>query len=172
LDDSILSKLRNPLIYGKYQIHFTNQYHFVLENQEWRRNFKNNHIIPWDHWLAKADPYYPMCKTTKSQAEEARAEAVLIEQFRHLSTSGMLIPGGSGNGQDPDDNRGPPKKQLPEDKIGSNNNSDDDNEEKKKKKRKKDDDSDKSRLVRFTTVAVRNINQVSTLIFFSFLSLN
>jgi len=95
---------------------------------------------------------------------------VSIEQFRQASARGQLIPGSSGSGdsQDPDDNRGPPRKQLPGDKIGGSSGDDnDDDEEKKKKKRKKDDDSDhQTVLVRVAEVAVRNINQVSTLIFF------
>jgi hypothetical protein len=75
------------------------------------------------------------------------------------------VPGSSGDGQDPDDNRGPPRKKLPDDKIG------DDNDEKaKKKKRKNDNKSTKSRLVRVTEVAVRNTNQVSTFNFFPLLS--
>ena len=65
-----------------------------------------------------------------------------------------MIPGSSGSsdGQDPDDNRGPPRKQLPGDKIGGGGGDDNnDDEEKKKKKRKKDDDSDhKTVLVRVT----------------------
>jgi hypothetical protein len=101
--------------------------------------------------------------------EEAVAEALSIEHICHLLTRMGLVPGSSGDGQDPDDNRGPPRKKLPDDKIGGGNNSDDD-EEAKKKKRKKDDDSTKSRLVRVTEVAVRNINQVSNFIFFLLLS--
>ncbi len=49
---------------------------------------------------------------------------------------------------------------------GRDDDDDDDDEEKKKKKRKKDDDADQTVLVRVAEVAVRNINQVSTSIFF------
>jgi hypothetical protein len=92
----------------------------------------------------------------------------------------------SGDGQDPDENQGPPKKQFPRDKIGSNNNNDDDEEEKKKKtderwtgRRQPDIDynikviqiSDSNSdviQVRVTEVALQNINQVSTTLFLSF----
>jgi hypothetical protein len=90
---------------------------------------------------------------------------VSIKQVCQALSRGQLIPGSSGDGQDLDNNRGPPRKQLPGDKIGDGY-SDDDKEEKKKKKRKKDDDSDKTVLVRAAKVAMRNINQVSTLNFF------
>jgi hypothetical protein len=73
-----------------------------------------------------------------------------------------LVPGSSGDGQDPDDNRGPPGRQLPQDKVGGGNDSDDEEEEKRKKKKKKEE----SRLVRVTKIVVRNSNQVSNLIFF------
>ena len=91
-----------------------------------------------------------------------------VEHFRQSSARGTLVPGSSGDSQDPDDNSGPPRKQLPGDKIGDNS-SDDEQEKKKKKEGKKDDNSTKSRIVRVTEVAVRNINQVSTFIFFPLL---
>jgi hypothetical protein len=72
-----------------------------------------------------------------------------------------LVPGSSGDGQDPDDNRGPPGRQLPQDKVGGGNDSDEEEEEKKRKK------EEESRLVRVTKIVVRNSNQVSN--FFSFL---
>jgi hypothetical protein len=164
-DDSIPYKRRRlefPLVFNN-----TKHAKMMLENQERRCNIKNNHIIPWDHWLAKTDPYQPMCESTRSQVEEARSEAVSIQQFRQTSARSALIPGGSGDGQDPDDNRGPPRKELPGDKIGSD---DEDDEEKRKKKRKKGDEEENTRLVRITRVTVLNTNQVSTLIFFLFLA--
>ncbi len=115
-DDSIPYKNRRlefPLIFNN-----TKHVKMMLENRERQRNFQNNHIIPWDHWLAKTDPYQPVCESTRSQVEEARSEAVSIQQFRQTSARSALIPGGSGDRQDPDNNQGPPRKQLPEDKIG------------------------------------------------------
>jgi hypothetical protein len=76
-----------------------------------------------------------------------------------------LVPGSSGNGQDPDDNRGPPGRQLPQDKVGGND-SDDEEEERRKKKKKKEE----SCLVRVTKIVVRNSNQVSTFNFSPFLA--
>ena len=75
-----------------------------------------------------------------------------------------MVPGSSGDGQDPDNNRGPPGRQLPQDKVGGNDSNDKEEEEKRKKKKKKEE----SRLVRVTKIVVRNSNQVSNLIFFSF----
>ncbi len=69
-----------------------------------------------------------------------------------------MVPGSSGDGQDPDDNRGPPGRQLPQDKVGGGKDSDEEEEERRKKKRKKEEES---RLVRVTKIVVRNSNQVS-----------
>ena len=147
-----------------FPVYFTKHYQIMKENQAKRNDFKKYEYIPWDHWPAKPDPYRPACQTTEGQVEEALAEALPIEHIRHLSTRMGLVPGSSGDGQDPDDNRGPPRKKLPDDKIGGS-----DDEEAKKKKRKKNK-STNSRLVRVTSVAVRNTNQVSTFNFFLLLS--
>ena len=133
------------------------------ENEERLRDFESNHLIPWDHWPAKPDPYQPECVSTQSQVEEARSEAAWIGTFYQSQARSALVPGSSGDGQDPDDNRGPPGRQLPQDKVGGGNDSDDEEEEKRKKKKKKEE----SRLVRVTKIVVRNSNQVSTFNFFS-----
>ncbi len=134
----------------------------LVENEERLRDFESNHLIPWDHWPAKTDPYQPDCESTQSQVEEARSEAAWIGTFYQSQARSALVPGSSGDGQDPDDNRGPPRKQLPQDKVGGNDS--DEEEERRKKKRKKEE----SRLVRVTKIIVRNSNQVSTLIFSPF----
>ena len=127
-------------------------------------DFESNHLIPWDHWPAKTDPYQPDCVSTQSQVEEARSEATWIGTFYHSQARSALVPGSSGDGQDPDDNRGPPGRQLPQDKVGGGgNDSDEEEEERRKKKRKKEEES---RLVRVTKIVVRNSNQVSTFNFF------
>jgi hypothetical protein len=136
----------------------------MAENEERLRDFESNHLIPWDHWPAKTDPYQPDCVSTQSQVEEARSEAEWIGTFYHSQARSALVPGGSGDGQDPDDNRGPPGRQLPQDKVGGGgNDSDEEEEERRKKKRKKEEES---RLVRVTKIVVRNSNQVSTFNFF------
>jgi len=134
----------------------------MAENEERLRDFESNHLIPWDHWPAKPDPYQPECVSTQSQVEEARSEAAWIGTFYQSQARSALVPGSSGDGQDPDDNRGPPGRQLPQDKVGGGNDSDDEEEEKRKKKKKKEE----SCLVRVTKIVVRNSNQVSNLIFF------
>ena len=134
----------------------------LVENEERLRDFESNHLIPWDHWPAKPDPYQPECVSTQNQVEEARSEAAWIGTFYQSQARSALVPGSSGDGQDPDDNRGPPGRQLPLDKVGGGNDSDDEEEEKRKKKKKKEE----SRLVRVTKIVVRNSNQVSNLIFF------
>jgi hypothetical protein len=101
--------------------------------------------------------------STQNQVEEARSEAAWIGTFYQSQARSALVPGSSGDGQDPDDNRGPPGRQLPQDKVGGGNDSDDEEEEKRKKKKKKEE----SRLVRVTKIVVRNSNQVSNLIFSS-----
>ena len=137
----------------------------LVENEERLRDFESNHLIPWDHWPAKTDPYQPDCVSTQSQVEEARSEATWIWTFYHSQARSALVPGSSGDGQDPDDNRGPPGRQLPQDKVGGGgNDSDEEEEERRKKKRKKEEES---RLVRVTKIVVRNSNQVSTFNFFS-----
>ena len=128
----------------------------MAENEERLRDFESNHLIPWDHWPAKTDPHQPDCVSTQSQVEEARSEAEWIGTFYHSQARSALVPGSSGDGQDPDDNRGPPGRQLPQDKVGGGNDSDDKEEEKRKKKKKKEE----SRLVRVTKIVVRNSNQV------------
>ncbi len=120
------------------------------------------HLIPWDHWPAKLDPYQPQCVSTQNQVEEARSEAAWIGTFYQSQARSALVPGSSGDGQDTDDNRGPPGRQLPQNKVGGGNDSDDEEEEKRKKKKKKEE----SRLVRVTKIVVRNSNQVSNLNFF------
>jgi len=134
----------------------------MAENEERLRDFKSNHLIPWDHWPAKTDPHQPDCVSTQSQVEEARSEATWIGTFYQSQARSALVPGSSGDGQDPDDNRGPPGRQLPQDKVGGNDSDDKEEEEGRKKKKKKEE----SRLVRVTKIVVRNSNQVSTLIFF------
>jgi len=101
----------------------------MAENEERLRDFESNHLIPWDHWPAKTDPYQPDCVSTQSQVEEARSEAEWIGTFYHSQARSALVPGGSGDGQDPDDNRGPPGRQLPQDKVGGGNDSDEEEEE-------------------------------------------
>ena len=140
----------------------TQHVQMLVENEERLRDFESNHLIPWDHWPAKTDPYQPDCVSTQSQVEEARSEAAWIGTFYQSQARSALVPGSSGDGQDPDDNRGPPGRQLPQDKVGGGNDSDDEEEEKRKKKKKKEE----SRLVRVTKIVVRNSNQVSNLIFF------
>jgi len=140
----------------------TQHVQMLVENEERLRDFESNHLIPWDHWPAKPDPYQPECVSTQSQVEEARSEAAWIGTFYQSQARSALVPGSSGDGQDPDDNRGPPGRQLPQDKVGGGNDSDDKEEEKRKKKKKKEE----SRLVRVTKIVVRNSNQVSNLIFF------
>jgi len=136
----------------------------LVENEERLRDFESNHLIPWDHWPAKTDPHQPDCVSTQSQVEEARSEAAWIGTFYQSQARSALVPGSSGDGQDPDDNRGPPGRQLPQDKVGGGNDSDEEEEERRKKKRKKEEES---RLVRVTKIVVRNSNQVSTFNFFS-----
>jgi hypothetical protein len=140
----------------------TQHVQMLVENEERLRDFESNHLIPWDHWPAKPDPYQPECVSTQNQVEEARSEAAWIGTFYQSQARSALVPGSSGDGQDPDDNRGPPGRQLPQDKVGGGNDSDDEEEEKRKKKKKKEE----SRLVRVTKIVVRNSNQVSNLIFF------
>jgi hypothetical protein len=124
-----------------------------------------------------------VCTTTKGQAKRAWVEAVSAQDFYQLALGTVASSSTSADGQDPDENWGPPKRQLPGDKIGSNNNNDDDEEEKKKKTDERwtghqwpdldsnikvvqisNSDSDIVQ-VRVTKVAVQNINQVSTTLF-------
>ena len=137
----------------------------LVENEERLLDFESNHLIPWDHWPAKTDPYQPDCVSTQSQVEEARSEATWIGTFYHSQARSALVPGSSGDGQDPDDNRGPPGRQLPQDKVGGGNDSDEEEEEEERRKKKKKKEEE-SRLVRVTKIVVRNSNQVSTFNFF------
>jgi hypothetical protein len=134
----------------------------LVENEERLRDFESNHLIPWDHWPAKTDPYQPDCVSTQSQVEGARSEAAWIGTFYQSQARSALVPGSSGDGQDPDDNGGPPGRQLPQDKVGGNDSDDKEEEERRKKKK------EESRLVRVTKIVVRNSNQVSTFNFSPF----
>jgi len=159
-----LRRLEFPII----AFNSTQHVQMLVENEERLLDFESNHLIPWDHWPAKTDPYQPDCVSTQSQVEEARSEATWIGTFYHSQARSALVPGSSGDGQDPDDNRGPPGRQLPQDKVGGGNDSDEEEEERRKKKKKKEEES---RLVRVTKIVVRNSNQVSTFNFFSSLFL-
>jgi hypothetical protein len=156
-----LRRLEFPII----AFNSTQHVQMLVENEERLRDFESNHLIPWDHWPAKTDPYQPDCVSTQSQVEEARSEATWIGTFYHSQARSALVPGSSGDGQDPDDNRGPPGRQLPQDKVGGGNDSDEEEEEERRKKKKKKEEE--SRLVRVTKIVVRNSNQVSTFNFFS-----
>jgi hypothetical protein len=156
-----LRRLEFPII----AFNSTQHAQMMVENEERLLDFESNHLIPWDHWPAKTDPYQPDCVSTQSQVEEARSEATWIGTFYHSQARSALVPGSSGDGQDPDDNRGPPGRQLPQDKVGGGNDSDEEEEEERRKKKKKKEEE--SRLVRVTKIVVRNSNQVSTFNFFS-----
>jgi len=91
-------------------------------NQELQRDVKNVHEIPWES-PAKSDPHSPPCSTSKGEAKRARTEATAFSQFFLQSGSGTAAfssASGSGDGQDPNQNRRPTEKNLPLDKIGDN----------------------------------------------------
>lgn len=145
-----LRRLEFPVI----AFNSTQHVQMLVENEERLLDFESNHLIPWDHWPAKPDPYQPECVSTQSQVEEARSEAAWIGTFYQSQARSALVPGSSGDGQDPDDNRGPPGRQLPQDKVGGNDSDSDKEEEERRKK------EEESRLVRVTKIVVRNSNQV------------
>jgi hypothetical protein len=118
-------------------------------NQELQRDVKNVHEIPWES-PAKSDPHSPPCSTSKGEAKRARTEATAFSQFFLQSGSGTAASG-SGDGQDPNQNRRPTEKNLPLDKIG-------DNEGQGHVYRT--DDNEEAIDLAVSEVVVRNANQV------------
>jgi hypothetical protein len=122
-------------------------------NQELQRDVKNVHEIPWES-PAKSDPHSPPCSTSKGEAKRARTEATAFSQFFLQSGSGTAAfssASGSGDGQDPNQNRRPTEKNLPLDKIG-------DNEGQGHVYRT--DDNEEAIDLAVSEVVVRNANQV------------
>jgi len=58
-----LRRLEFPII----AFNSTQHAQMMVENEERLLDFESNHLIPWDHWPAKTDPYQPDCVSTQSQ---------------------------------------------------------------------------------------------------------